>query len=332
MDASAPSPIVPDDEATLGSSLTAEGFADFASTTRSPRTGIRALVDSAVVMHERLPMLDVVLDRFVRNLTPSMRNFTSDNIEITIERVTSRRFSDFMSGLSAPTLLSVVHVPQWDNYGLLTVDSHLSYAIVDALLGGRRYGKAAQGKARVLTQIEQALINDMLALVVKDLSAAFEPIAQVDFHISRTETNPLFAAIVQPSNNCAVAEISMKMDEHSGTLSILLPYATIEPVREILLQRFMGEKFGQDSIWEQHLGKEIRRTKIPVNAVLGERQMRLGEVMNFKVGQVLAFSIGENDPIDLRAGGVQLARGTMGRIGKNKAILVTETEGSKKSL
>ena len=293
------------------------------------RTGIRALVDSAVVTNERLPMLEVVFDRFVRALTTSMRNFTSDNIEISIERVFAARFSEFIQTVSTPSLLSVVHAPQWDNYALFVVDAPLTYAVVDALLGGRRYQGQQTKLSRPFTQIETRLISKMLGLAAEDLSKAFAPLTRIEFKNDRLETNPQFAAIVQPTNVCAAATINLRMEDHGGTFSIVLPYVTIEPIRDLLLQRFVGEKFGHDGIWEDHLVKEIRQTSVQIEAVLGEKIMRLGEVMNFRVGQVLPFALGKNDPIDVRSGGVQLGHATIGRMGKSVAIKVASTESAK---
>ncbi|KAK0360423.1 hypothetical protein LTR94_027369, partial [Friedmanniomyces endolithicus] len=47
----------------------------------SEKSGIRAIINSALVSYERLPMLEIVFDRLVRLMTTSLRNFTSDNVE-----------------------------------------------------------------------------------------------------------------------------------------------------------------------------------------------------------------------------------------------------------
>lgn len=295
------------------------------------RTGMIALMDSAVVPNEKLPMLDVVFDRLVRTLSTSMRNFTSENIEISIRRVTSMRFSDFINEVSLPGFLSVVRAEQWDNFALFAVDGALSYAVIDTLLGGRRYRGTSNGAPRPFTPIETKLIEDMVRIVADDLSASFAPLTDVNFAIDRMETNPTFASIAQPSNICAVATIDMKMEDKGGTFQLLLPYSTIEPIREMLIQRFMGEKFGRDGIWEAHLAREIRRTSITVSAVLGERQMRLGDIMKFEVGQNLPLFVGEEEEIDLRAGNVKLASCTIGRYGDNVAVKITKTHPSKET-
>src|SRR5690606_9481758 len=105
-----------------------------------------------------------------------------------------------------------------------------------------------------------------------------------------------------------------------GKLEMLFPYATLEPIRELLLQRFMGEKFGRDSIWETHLATELWRTRIELNAVLDEQTMLLSEVMNFKVGQTLVFNATPKGNIDLRCGDVSLLSGRLGRSAKTIAV------------
>src|SRR5947207_12555084 len=102
------------------------------------RTGIRAIINSALVSYERLPMLEIVFDRLVRLMTTSLRNFTSDNVEVSLDSITSIRFGDYLNSIPLPAILAVFHAEELDNYGLFTVDSNLSCSTVDVLLGGRR--------------------------------------------------------------------------------------------------------------------------------------------------------------------------------------------------
>src|SRR2546425_12279159 len=101
-------------------------------------SGIRAIIDSAMVSYERLPMLEIVFDRLVRLMTTSLRNFTSDNVEVSLDRITSVRFGDYMNSIPLPAVLSVFKAEERENFGLATVDSSLIYSMIDVLLGGRR--------------------------------------------------------------------------------------------------------------------------------------------------------------------------------------------------
>src|SRR6195256_5301945 len=117
-------------------------------------SGIRAIIDSAMVSYERLPMLEIVFDRLVRLMTTSLRNFTSDNVEVSLDNISSIRFGDYLNSIPLPAILSVFRAEELDNYGLLTVDSNLIYSIVDVLLGGRRGTAALRIEGRPYTTIE----------------------------------------------------------------------------------------------------------------------------------------------------------------------------------
>jgi len=105
---------------------------------------------------------------------------------------------------------------------------------------------------------------------------------------------------------------------------LLLPYATLEPIRKLLLQQFMGEKFGRDSIWESHLATELWSTKVDIEAILDEQTMPLNKIMNLQVGETVMLNSTPDSKIQLRCRGVPLLKGRMGRVGSSVAIKVDE--------
>ncbi|NIZ01383.1 flagellar motor switch protein FliM [Thalassospira lucentensis] len=288
------------------------------------QSGIQAIINSSMVAYERLPMLEVVFDRLVRMMSTSLRNFTSDNVEVSLDNILSLRFGDYLNSIPLPAMLGVFKAEEWDNYGLLTVDSALIYSIVDVLLGGRRGTAAMRIEGRPYTTIERNLVERMIHVVLGDLSAAFDPLSPVTFRFERLETNPRFATIARHANAAIVAKLRIDMEDRGGRLELLIPYATLEPVRELLLQMFMGEKFGRDSIWENHLANELWQTHINLLAVLDEQVMSLGDVLNLEVGNRLVLNTGPTSPVEVRCGDVPLFKGMMGRKGDRIAIQVRD--------
>ncbi len=288
------------------------------------RSGVRAIINSALVSYERLPMLEIVFDRLVRLMTTSLRNFTSDNVEVSLDSITSIRFGDYLNSIPLPAILAVFHAEQLDNYGLFTVDSNLIYSIVDVLLGGRRGSSAMRIEGRPYTTIERTLVQRMIEVILADMRAAFEPLAPVHFSLDRLETNPRFAAIARPANAAILVKLRIDMEDRGGRTELLLPYATLEPIRKLLLQQFMGEKFGRDSIWESHLATELWSTKVDIQAILDEQVMPIQQVMNLEVGQTLMLGATPDSKIRLRCGGVPLLSGRMGRVGSSVAVKVDD--------
>src|SRR4051794_11639010 len=77
------------------------------------RPGIRAIINSALVSYERLPMLEIVFDRLVRLMTTSLRNFTSDNVEVSLDNITAIRFGDYLNSIPLPAMLGVFKAEEW---------------------------------------------------------------------------------------------------------------------------------------------------------------------------------------------------------------------------
>ena len=290
----------------------------------SEPSGIRAIINSALVSYERLPMLEIVFDRLVRLMTTSLRNFTSDNVEVSLDNISSIRFGDYLNSIPLPAILAVFRAEELDNYGLLTVDSNLIYSIVDVLLGGRRGTAALRIEGRPYTTIERVLVQRMVEVILADAQAAFEPLTPVHFNLDRLETNPRFAAIARPANAAILVKLRIDMEDRGGRVELLLPYATLEPIRKMLLQQFMGEKFGRDNIWEGHLATELWTTETEVRAVLDEQQVPLSQVLALKVGDTLMLNALPDSDISVRCGSVPVTIGKMGRKGPNIAVRVEQ--------
>ncbi|MGH7067553.1 MAG: flagellar motor switch protein FliM [Acetobacteraceae bacterium] len=282
--------------------------------------GMQRIINSGLVSYERLPMLEIVFDRLVRIMSTSLRNFTGDNVEVSIESIASLRFGTYLGNIPLPAMLAVIKAEEWDNQGLIVVDSPMIYTIVDVLLGGRRGTVAMRMEGRPFTTIERALVERLIKVVLADLTASFEPLSPVTFRFERLEVNPRFAAISRLANAAVLARLRVEMEDRGGRIELLLPYATLEPVRELLLQKFMGEKFGRDSIWETHLAEELWNTEVVLDAVLDEQTLRLSEVMALRPGSRMTLNVGPKTRVALCCGGTALFEGRLGRRSNSLAV------------
>ena len=299
------------------------GFS-LADVSLTENSGIRSIIDSAMVSYERLPMLEIIFDRLVRLMTTSLRNFTSDNVEVSLDRITSVRFGDYLNSIPLPAILAVFKAEEWENFGLVTVNSSLIYSIIDVLLGGRRGQSAVRVEGRPYTTIETSLVKRLIEVVLADAELAFKPLSPVRFNIDRLETNPRFAAISRPANAAILVRLRIDMEDRGGNVELLLPYATIEPIRATLLQMFMGEKFGRDPIWEGHLATEIGQAQIEVDAVLYEASLPLRRMMELEVGDTLMLELKPDAMVTVRCGDVTMSEGRMGRVGDRVAVRVAK--------
>ncbi len=284
--------------------------------------GMQKIISSGLVSYERLPMLEIVFDRLVRIMSTSLRNFTSDNVEVGIDNIVSLRFGDYLNAIPLPAMLAVFKAEEWDNYGLMVIDSAMIYSIVDVLLGGRRGTAAMRIEGRPYTTIERTLVERLIHVVLADLSASFNPLCPITFRFERLEVNPRFATISRLSNAAILARLRIDMEDRGGRLELLLPYATLEPVRELLLQHFMGEKFGRDLIWETHLAEELWSTEVELSVVLDEQLLSLSDVVGLEPGSRIALGCAPGGTVQVRCGGTPLFEARLGRRNNRVAVRI----------
>ncbi|HEX7390212.1 MAG TPA: flagellar motor switch protein FliM [Acidiphilium sp.] len=270
------------------------------------RITIDQLIHGHAVSYERLPMADIVFEHFARIFGNSLRNFIQDNVESRLIELTSQRLAESFVTIKIPTLFAVFRARQWDNPGVVVIEPDMIYSLVEIMLGGRRSdtGKTISGKP--LTSIDRNVAERLTRLILHDLAVSFAPLCNVTFDFERTETDPRFATIGRAQDAMLIARISLSLAGRVGSIGIILPYATLEPIRDLLLQQFMGEKFGRDPIWEAHLAEELWHTEIELEAMLDEQTMKLGAMMTMQEGDILPIDHPKGAAILLRCGETNL--------------------------
>lgn len=300
-----------------------------ATATRPQRKGIELLIGTSHVSYERLPMLEIVCDRMMRLMTTTLRNMMNDNVDVSLESLSSERFGDILRGEPGHAIFAVFKAEEWENYGVVILSSSLVYMFVDALLGGGCRDTDSGGAPPVWpdrphTTIERNLMEPLVRAVLADLSHAFGPLCAVTFRFDRLELNSRFVAISRETNGAVAARFLVSIGNGRGEMTVVLPHATLEPVRDVLLQQFMGEKFGHDQTWEQHLAQELWQTELELDCVIDEQMMSLSDILKLKPGQKLVLQHREGAFAQLRCGGTTMFSG---RIGQYKGRVAFKIEG-----
>ena len=244
---------------------------------------------------------------------------------MTLDNITSVRFGDYLNSIPLPVQLAVFKAEGWDNSGLITVESNLAYSALDLLLGGKR-GRPAPPPRRASLHDHRDAAHPAAwsKSSLADAEHSFQPLSPVRFTVDRMETNPRFATITRPANAAILIDLRLDMEGRGGLLQILLPYAAIEPIRDLLFQSFMGEKLGRDPVWEGPLATEIWQADVCVEAVLHETQLPLKRVLSLEVGDTILFEARPSGCVTLRSGDWVLTQGRIGRLDDRIAVQVAQ--------
>jgi len=279
------------------------------------------LASNERIVRGRMPTLEMINDRFARFLRTTIFNLLRRTAEISVGGVQTLKFSQYVHGLFVPTSLNLVRVRPLRGTGLVVFDPRLVFTLVDNFFGGdgRFYTKI---EGRDFTPTERRVIQMLLAQVLKDLKEAWSMVADLEFEYLNSEMNPQFANIVSPTEVVVINSFHVELEGGGGDIHLTMPYAMIEPLRELLAAGMQSDRKEQDDRWPASLRQEVKSAVVELDATLVETELTLGDLMSLKPGDVI--------PIDLprtvlaRVDGVPVFSGQFGVSRGNNALKVIE--------
>lgn len=244
------------------------------------------------IVRGRMPGLELINERFARLLRIGLFNFVRRTAEISVGPVRVMKYSEFIRNLVVPTNLNLVHMKPLRGTALFIFDPNLVFLVVDNLFGGDgRFHMRVEG--RDFTPTEQRIIQNMVNVVFEEMQKCWHPIYPIEFEYIRSEMNTQFANIATPSEVVVVTTFNIELGSGGGDFHVCLPYAMIEPIRDMLYSSMQGERLEVDERWTKLLTKQIQTAEVNLVANLGEAPVTLGQILNMQVGDVISLDIPE---------------------------------------
>jgi flagellar motor switch protein FliM len=265
----------------------------------------------APVTGERLPMMEIGLERVARALQATLRKYADDKVSVATKAMRDMRFGTYLRENKPPYTFYIARFEVTGAPVLLVSQGDLVQLTVDLLLKSRQ--PVVEIAGRPFTATERILTERMIRMIMNEIGASFQPIAEFNLKMDRTETNPRFLTAVREKDGLLATTITITIGDRKGSIDLLIPHASLEPYKDVLRQQYAGDKFGRDQLWEQHLTQELLVSHLRVTAILDEPMVPLNDVINWQVGSVLPLDITANEPIRLHTGQSAVFFGSMGR-------------------
>jgi flagellar motor switch protein FliM len=280
------------------------------------------------IIRGRMPTLDIVYERFIRafrmNLSSQLRKLATLNILTT----DTLKFGEFVNTLPLPSCMSVVRFETLRGSGIIVLESKLAYSLIDSFLGGtdRPYTKV-EGKD--FTHIELSIIKRVIVSALDDLEKAWAPVTPMKINFVRTETNPQFVGIVPPSDIVIATTFSVELENSSGNLSIVIPFSTLEPIRQKLISGFQQETVETDHYWVNMMIRHLEETHLNLAVELGTTTISPRQLLDLKIGDVVPLRTDATAELGVEVEQVTRFRGLYGSSRGSRAIQVTQVVENK---
>ena len=276
------------------------------------------------IIRGRLPQLDVIYEKFMRSFRVSLSSALRKIASLNHASTDFLKFGEFINTLPMPTCMSVLRFSTLRGSALFVIESKLAYALVDSFFGGddRPYSKV-EGKD--FTPIEISIVRKVVDLAIDDLEAAWESIHPIECSFVRTEVNPQFVGIVPPTDVVIASAFDVELENANGTITLVIPYSTIEPIKQKLSTGFQVESDQTDKkLWTSIIKDQLLDTELEVKVNLGHSEISLKELMSLKEGDVIPLDQDANGEFDVLIQEVKKFKGLYGVYHGSVAMQITK--------
>lgn len=271
------------------------------------------------IVRGRMPTLEVINERFARNLRIGLFNFMRRSAEISVGPVRVQKYSEFIRNLVVPTNLNLIHMKPLRGTGLFIFDPDFVFLVVDNMFGSDgRYHVRVEG--RDFTPTEQRIIQRLLEVVMEEYRKAWEPVFKTEFTYVRSEMNTQFANIATPTEVVVAFTFKIELGSGGGDFHVCFPYSMIEPLRDLLYSSMQADRMEADNRWLKLLSREVQHSQVELVVNLGSARIMLTDILDLKVGDVIGIDIPET--IIGEVDSVPLVEGHYGVLNNQYAIKV----------
>ncbi len=275
------------------------------------------------IIRGRLPQLEVIYERFMRAFRVSLSSSLRKIASLSLTSTEFLKFGEFINTLPMPTCMSVLRFGNLRGSALFVIESKLAYALVDSFFGGadRPFTKI-EGKD--FTPIELSIVRKVVELAITDLENAWASVEKIGCSFVRTEVNPQFVGIVPPTDVVIASTFDVELENATGTISMVIPYATIEPIKQKLSTGFQVESDQTDKrLWTSIIKEQLMETGVELRVSLGETEMLLKNLMELKVGDIIPLNQDATGEFDIHVENVKKFKGYNGIHHGSVAMQVT---------
>ena len=266
--------------------------AEAASAAAPAAAGVRSYDISSQerIVRGRMPNLEIINERFARNIRLGFFNLIHKSAEISIGGVKVQKYSAFLREIVVPTNFNIMSVRPLRGSGLIVCDPSLVFAVVDALFGGN--GKLhARIEGREFSATEQRIIQRLVELIATEYERAWAGVYPLQFGYQRSEMQPQFASIASPSEVVVSTSFAMEIGETSGSIHFCIPYSTLEPIRDVLYSTVQGDGNEPDRRWVSLMKGQIQQAEVELVVELAQTPATVGQLLAFKPGDFIELDL-----------------------------------------
>lgn len=269
------------------------------------------------IVRGRFPALDIINERFSRCFQRKLIDIVQTSVEVVAGEVKIVKMNEYLRNLFFPSSLNILRIDALGGVGLLTLDSKLIFSIIDLYYGGNGQMRF-KIEGREYTHVEMGLIRNLVNECIKCLLASWEVVIPIEIEVLNSEMNPKFASIVDPIEMVVISPVYVRFENQEGRIDIVMPYAMLEPIRDILEEGMRSLQGEGDKRWNKTLRDEAQGIEVSLSAELAQVHMSMEDLLAMEVGDIIPIEMPTLVPVKVEA--ITFGHGRLGDFEGKKAV------------
>jgi flagellar motor switch protein FliM len=274
------------------------------------------------IVRGRMPTMEMIHDRFSRQFRTSLSKFLGRSCFTNVGKIEMVKFGAFLKKLPLPSSLHIMKMAPLSGQALLVVSAPLVFSVIDGLFGGRGTTRV-KVEGREYTSIETSLIGKVVGLAIEVLNEAWNPVHPIEFQFLRSEFNPFAVTIAPPSDVVVVVTVEVEFEQECTTLSICMPYSTLEPIKSKLSTSVQSNRLEVDSALSRRMQTNIKETVCEVSVQLARGSVKLKDLLKLDVGDVLSLETMPHEEARIMVEGTPKLYGHVGSLHGSRAVQIS---------
>ena len=238
----------------------------------------------------RMPTMEVINERFARNIRVGIFNLIKKSPEVSIGSIKVQKFSAFLREIVVPTNFNIMSVKPLRGSGLIVCDPSLVFAVIDSLFGGiGKYHARIEGRDFSATELR--VICRLVETIVTEYKKAWAGVYPLELEYQRSEMQPQFVNIATPSEMVVATNFTLELGETTGSVHFCIPYSTLEPIRDVLYSTPQGDSSEHDRRWVNLLQQQIQSAEVDLVAELAHAGATVEQLLSFKPGDFIELDL-----------------------------------------
>ena len=250
------------------------------------------------IIRGRMPTLDIINDRFARQFRITLSNSLRKIVQVNVESTSLMKYGEFLNYLPIPSCLNLMKLNPLRGSSILAIESKLIYAFLNNWFGGATNAQE-RIESRDFTAIELMVIKRVIDFLTSELEKAWFPVHPIQCKYVRTEVNPQFLAVIAPSDVVVLTSYEIEIDGLRGSVQLVIPYSSIEPIRQHLSRGIGADAEGDDNAWRNLLTESLNEVRTENAVILGKTTITIRELLELKGGDIIALATNRTDSLPL---------------------------------